>query len=627
MSQEFPAKSLSCHRPRLWLAWPLLIVVAAIAPGHAAEPGAKPQDSSTETFPGTQLLTGDADMCVETISHADRFLDKALARSIAERARHWQRDLSSPEGYAASVEPNRQRFAAIVGVRDPRVTPLVEFLASSTTPKPVGSGPGYAIWSIRWSALDGLSGEGLLLEPASGEPLARVVVVPDCAQTPEMAVGLTEGIAEKSQLARRLAENGCRVIVPALIDRERQFSAIAHGTKKGDITHRELLNRAAYQMGRTVVGLEVQKILAAIDWLNAGWPVSKDSLTRYPPLAVVGYGEGGLLALYAGALDTRIATVGVSGYFDSRQNVWREPIDHNFFGLLEEFGDAEIASLVAPRSLIVEASGVTPFEIPPGSKTAPGRVVTPSLESVRAEFARLGDLIHGLAMPAPPELIVSANGDGPAASEPFVGGLLKRLGASDVRPSGPAPTKQADLVDPAVRLKRQIDEMAIFNERLIDDGPQIRDEFMSKINTKGTLADYVESVKPYREYFANKVIGQFDDALTTPNVRSRLKYETPEFRGYEIVLDVFPEVIFYGILLVPTNLKPGEHRPVVVCQHGHDGRAEFTIEGNMQSYQNFSARLAQRGFVVFAPSICIAAATRSGPCSARRIRWASRSFR
>ena len=84
-------------------------------------------------------------------------------------------------------------------------------------------------------------------------------------------------------------------------------------------------------------------------------------------------------------MDTRIDAVGVSGYFDSRQNVWREPIDHNFFGLLEEFGDAEIASLVAPCSLFIEAAGITTFEIPPGSKTAPGRVVTPNVESVRAE--------------------------------------------------------------------------------------------------------------------------------------------------------------------------------------------------------------------------------------------------
>ena len=116
-------------------------------------------------------------------------------------------------------------------------------------------------------------------------------------------------------------------------------------------------------------------------------------------------------------------------------------------------------------------------------------------------------LTHGRPLT---ELVVSAGGDGPPASEPFVAGLLKRLGAASVHPSGNALTRQADLVDPQARLKRQMDEMAIFNERLIDDGPQIRDEFMSKINTKGTLDEYIESVKPYREYFAQKVIGQFD---------------------------------------------------------------------------------------------------------------------
>ena len=262
------------------------------------------------------------------------------------------------------------------------------------------------------------------------------------------------------------------------------------------------------------------------------------------------------MALYAGALDTRIDAVGVSGYFDSRQNVWREPIDHNFFGLLEEFGDAEIASLVAPRSLFVEAAGITTFEIPPGSKTAPGRVVTPNVESVRAEFAPLGQLTHGLNQAAPPELIVSAGGDGPPASEPFVAALAQASWRTPAFTQRARPTRQADVVDPQARLKRQMDEMAIFNERLIDDGPQIRDEFMSKINTKGTLDEYIESVKPYREYFAQKVIGQFEDELTTPNVRSRLKYDTPDFRGYEIVMDVFPDVIFYGILLVPTNLQP-----------------------------------------------------------------------
>ena len=48
----------------------------------------------------------------------------------------------------------------------------------------------------------------------------------------------------------------------------------------------------------------------------------------------------------------------VSGYFNSRQKVWDEPIYRNVWGLLSEFGDAEIASLIAPRTLVIEYSQV-----------------------------------------------------------------------------------------------------------------------------------------------------------------------------------------------------------------------------------------------------------------------------
>ena len=59
-------------------------------------------------------------------------------------------------------------------------------------------------------------------------------------------------------------------------------------------------------------------------------------------IGVAGYAEGGLIAFYSAALDTRIDAALVSGYFDSRQRVWEEPIYRNVFGLLHEFGDAEI---------------------------------------------------------------------------------------------------------------------------------------------------------------------------------------------------------------------------------------------------------------------------------------------
>ena len=102
-------------------------------------------------------------------------------------------------------------------------------------------------------------------------------------------------------------------------------------------------------MGRHVIGYEVMKVMSAVDWF-------RQSADKDKKIGVAGYCEGGLIAFYSAAIDKRIDAVLVSGYFNSRQKVWDEPIYRNIWGLLTEFGDAELASLIAPRPLIVEHS-------------------------------------------------------------------------------------------------------------------------------------------------------------------------------------------------------------------------------------------------------------------------------
>jgi hypothetical protein len=80
-------------------------------------------------------------------------------------------------------------------------------------------------------------------------------------------------------------------------------------------------------------------------------------------------------------------------------------------------------------------------------------------------------------------------------------------------------------------------------------------------------------------------------------------YETPKWKGYEVVLDLNEDVICYGILLVPNDVKKGVKRPVVVCQHGLEGRPTDVCNPKIKTpyYNSFGAQLADRGFVVFAP--------------------------
>ena len=88
-----------------------------------------------------------------------------------------------------------------------------------------------------------------------------------------------------------------------------------------------------------------------------------------------------------------------------------------------------------------------------------------------------------------------------------------------------------------------------------------------------------------------------------PNPRTRLILDEPAFTGYEVMLDVWPEVFACGILLVPKDLRPGERRPVVVCQHGLEGRAADVADPSIDDhfYHHFGATLADEGFIVYAP--------------------------
>ena len=79
--------------------------------------------------------------------------------------------------------------------------------------------------------------------------------------------------------------------------------------------------------------------------------------------------------------------------------------------------------------------------------------------------------------------------------------------------------------------------------------------------------------------------------------------ETARWHCYEVTLEVFaPDVFAWGYLLVPRDLKAGERRPVVVCQHGLEGLPATLINTDPTSrdfatYNAFAAQLADLGFV------------------------------
>ena len=53
--------------------------------------------------------------------------------------------------------------------------------------------------------------------------------------------------------------------------------------------------------------------------------------------------------------------------------------------------------------------------------------------------------------------------------------------------------------------------------------------------------------------------------------------------------------------MLPKDLKPGERRPVVVCQHGLEGRPHDVIAGDNRPIIDSPSKLAEQGFITFAP--------------------------
>ncbi len=509
----------------------------------------------------------------------------------SQRERYWKRNSTSDEAYEISVEPNRSNFRTMLGAVDQREA------VSMTKKDKVAETDLYNISEVCWSVLKEVSprpplqnwpildvptkiqGEGLLLEP-KGKSKGFIIAIPDADQEPETIVGLKQGVSKSSQFARLLAENGYTVVVPVIIDRTNRWS---RGTNR---TSRSWIYAQAHEMGRTVTGYEVQKIEALIDWFLS---IDADN----PKIGIAGYGEGGLLALYTAALDKRVNATLVSGYFAPREEIWKEPIYRNLWGLLKEFGDAEIASLIAPRSLIVEYSPVPFYDENKNDGTKidpPAELWTHNFSEVKSEFKRIFSLT-GESIGE--RVLIKKNNDETISfgSDSALNILMGMLGNNKpLTLLDEVPVDFRQKFNYNARMGRMVEQMVGHTQLLLRDSEYVRNDFTKEWNDQEDL----------RDYFKEELIGWTHDDFLPINPRSKLIEDQPEYKCYEILIDVLPNLGVWGVLTIPKDIENGEKRPVIVMQHGRGGNP-FTALNEENTYFGIGRRLAEKGFVVFTP--------------------------
>jgi dienelactone hydrolase len=555
-------------------------------------------------FPAAPL-TVEGDLSALMVAGIDGFLMKETQRAAGAREQLWHRDFSDAASFNRSVSAQREELSRILGVSDTRQTPHLELMTDGKLQPLAVQANDCSIRAVRWKVLEELSAEGLLLEP-NGKVRARIVVIPDADERPEVLGGMEQPGGRGYGVARRLAAAGCEVLVPVLLSRQDDFSGSPSLNRYTNQTHREWIYRQAFEVGRHVIGYELQKIFSAIDWMEAA---NRREGNR-APVGVAGYGEGGLLALYATALDTRISSTLVSGYFDKREGLWREPIYRNVFGLLKYFGDAELSVMAWPRRLVVEDSKAPEIAGPPEavkgrSGAAPGSLSTPDFNSARSEWNRARAMLPQNEA----HLRWCADG-GRAYAEPFsLAALNEFTSALQVSfPKAPAallkPVAVTDWVDTAKRQERMVRSMERQVQREIILGERTRNkDFWQQL--KGDTSKQRPAKAILREKFWQQ-IGKLPAPSLPFNTRARVLEKNAQWTSYEVMLDVWPGVFAWGILIIPANMQPGERRPVVVCQHGLESVPMDVVTTDPKArfyhfYKGFASRLAARGYITFAP--------------------------
>ena len=548
--------------------------------------------NAQKNLPNTSLLEK-GDLGTKMVSDIGVWLDIKTKENHTLRNEQFLVNASKIAQDPKALEKKKQTLKSILGIIDStNKTEDLELLETLNKPALIYENKQYKIFKIRWNVVEGLHGEGLLVEPKE-KPTAQIIAIPPPDITPESFCGLTND--KTVSMGKILADLGCRVIVPTIIDRKQGFSNNLDIPRKTNIPRREFIYRMAYEMGYQINGLEIQKLLPLINWFSFKDPTI--------PIGVAGNGDGAFQALILSFLDNRIQSSWIDGYSLNRNKTWSEPLDRNIWNYLKYFSDAELVSLSKASTLI---SGFSyplykgALKIENLNQAAPGILTAPTKNLIIEENEILVSFLKAM------------NSEKKVLFENTSSVLtLAQLGAKFISTISNVKSTSINEIPPVnmnfnpeaeERQQRQFNELISFIQKSWRKSDKVRQTLISK-HDSSTVEKWEKSSEPLRKYFSEEVIGKLPAATLKPNPRSRIIYENKDFTGYEVALDIHENVFAYGILLVPAKIKAGEKRPVVVCQHGLEGKPTDVCDPDKktQYYNSFGAELARKGYIVFAP--------------------------
>jgi hypothetical protein len=467
--------------------------------------------------------------------------------------------------------------------------------------------------SVRWQVFHDTWMEGLLVSPKrkegsdKAEPIKFHGVVLD---NPDPGPKYGSHI----EIAVRMAEAGGMILVPTLIDRLDTFSGDPK-VRYTNLSHREWVWRMGWETGETPWAFEVFGTITGLENLRSSTAFAGQPLKN--PSFIYGHGDGGKIALLAANLGANVSTYWISGYFQARDTTqWLEPIDRTIWRQSLEFQDAELAAMTVenPNSkieLIIDRTDgpTTAVSLPPrdGRDDAADGALRPATRGeIDSELARARKLAGPKA-----DSIIDVNHHDEAITK-----LSEILGIPIPPRDSNDPITTPDLIVPLERAPQPTDDsrrgsdvsmarnfrsLTNFIQDRLRTSELSRFEFWKAADPQKPEI-YAAERDRLRQVFWYDLMGKMPEPTEPLKAESNLVYDQPGFRGYAVKIPVYEDVFAYGVMLLPKDLKPGEKRPVVVCQHGLEGRPDDIVDPTKKSvYNSYGAALADRGYIVFAP--------------------------
>jgi cephalosporin-C deacetylase-like acetyl esterase len=227
--------------------------------------------------------------------------------------------------------------------------------------------------------------------------------------------------------------------------------------------------------------------------------------------------------------------------------------------------------------------------------------VTPEFEEVRQEMERgkrLAGPFSGSIL-----LIHDKRSATSPISEASMMAFLKKLQPETmyIKPSVEITSVIKSRFNVVERQQRQILELENHIQDLIGSSRHVLEDLFWKKVQPSSPEKWENDKKAYQDYFWNEVIGRIPEGEVPANPKSRKIFDKPSWTGYEITLDVLPDIFAWGYLLLPKNLKQDERRPVMVVQHGGSGVPFSVMDESNKTYKALAVRLVEMGYIVFAP--------------------------